>query len=203
LVEQLWGYIAGITDGEGSITFTMQRGFHRRVRITVPQSGPDGLSLLNGLRADTGLGRVKLQGRKPRRLPAYVWTIDRQVECLMFLNNVRPFLRLKIKAADIAIALLLEKAAIRSQYYSPNADVWNCYKNWEPHELTILKERYDNRPETLDELCRLLKRTRKGIHIKAWKMGLKSPRGNHFRRHTGESFYSLIRGGHKLQAISK
>jgi len=193
-------YVAGIVDGEGSITLAIQCGYHRRVRVSVPQSGLDGLTLLESLRADTGLGRVSPHpSKRPRRLPAYRWIIDRQVECLMLLRTISPFLRLKRRSAEVAIALLEEKARLRRPHSRADMNAWNRQKKWEPHELALLQEQYDTKPETLDELCRLLRRTRKGILMKVWKLGLTSPRGNHLRENSGDAAYSLIRCGHNMQ----
>jgi hypothetical protein len=196
----LASYIAGFVDGEGTITLAIQRGYHRRARIMVPQSGDDGLALLNSLRDETGIGRVRPQSGNERRvLLAYRWDISRQVECQFFLEQIRPYLRLKQRIADVVLTVLQEKQEIRSRHntISNLSDCWNWRKPWTSEEINILEQNYDARPETLDELSRSLRRTRKAVHLKAFKLGLTSQRQCHHRAHSGDYHYSLIRGGHR------
>jgi hypothetical protein len=196
--ETTWAYVAAMLDGEGSINLILQNGFHRRAKCAVYQSGLDGKEMLDSLCFETSLGIVS-PAKKSNigKLPAFRWTIGRQVECFVLLTHVRPYLRLKQHAADAVLSVLKEKADLHD--LTTVLDVWNKRKHWSAEDLDLLKRKYNSSPETVDELCHLLKRSRHALFMQAWKLGLTGPRHSRPRHNSGNTQFALIAGGHKQQ----
>lgn len=84
-------YIAGIIDGEGSISLTRRhRNENRQLEISVANTD---FALLEFLVAQIGAGRISRKRRtKPHHRPSGVFTISNR-QALALLSQIEPFLR--------------------------------------------------------------------------------------------------------------
>lgn len=92
-------YLAGIIDGEGTITLTKQStgASFRSIELTVSNTHK---GLIDWLRAEFG-GRVRIRrGRKSHYKPLYEWRISSD-RALSLLKRVRRHLRIKRPRADL------------------------------------------------------------------------------------------------------
>jgi hypothetical protein len=84
-------YVAGISDGEGTITLTrMHRGEHRRPVVSISSTE---LSLLTYVQSVIGAGRItgKMRTRE-HHSPSFAYSITSR-QALTLLTQVYPFLR--------------------------------------------------------------------------------------------------------------
>lgn len=82
-----WAYIAGFTDGEGSIDISPRR-WKPRVRIHLYQKNPE---VLRRIHKATGLGRLVCVRRKDQKDPNYttwVLCIERKLEMMEFMEKI-------------------------------------------------------------------------------------------------------------------
>lgn len=99
-------YLAGIIDGEGSITLTAKRkGGMRHVVILVSNTG---LSLLRYIQKIIGAGKIIRQRTyQPHHQPAYKYSISNR-QALHILEQIRPYLRTyKLQRARIVLTYYL------------------------------------------------------------------------------------------------
>lgn len=95
-----YAYLAGIIDGEGTITLSPPRGVERRsVSVSVTSTTPE---LTTWLHANFG-GRLRVRkARKPNHRTPHVWTIThRAAVCLLAL--VEPYLVITEKRRRAAL----------------------------------------------------------------------------------------------------
>lgn len=107
-------YLAGIIDGEGTITVSrkkdhngMRGGYAYRPYVAVANTN---ILVLEWCRRVTGIGRVGVSGSRhgPRQKQGYRWQLWSQ-KAGQLLRAIRPYLVIKIKQADILI-LMIESA---------------------------------------------------------------------------------------------
>lgn len=103
LSEAQRAYVAGLVDGEGSVT-------HRRSRPSVYIYNTS-LPLMEWLVAN--VGRAYRVAHRNGREPCYVWTVEAAADVAYLLTRIRPFLVIKGKRADEALAFLENKYGAR------------------------------------------------------------------------------------------
>lgn len=99
-------YIAGIIDGEGSITLTVkQKGGTRHLMVLVSSTDKD---LLRYLKKTIGAGKVLAKRTyKPHHKPAYMYSISNR-QALSVLEQTVPHLRTyKLRRAKIVLSQYL------------------------------------------------------------------------------------------------
>lgn len=101
------GWIAGIFEGEGSITFTGRNG----VRVSLGSTDGDVVETLHRLFPVNGVYRYE---KKNRIKPLYVWRADDKRNVEKFLRLVLPFLHSRRKAkAEAALVRLQNNPGAR------------------------------------------------------------------------------------------
>lgn len=102
-------YLAGIMDGEGSISIsrktdpTMKSGFSFRPCIEISNTDKP---LMDWIASTTGLGAIRLYvDHNPKHRPAYKWSLWSN-QANQFLNAIRPYLITKRERADIVIEFI-------------------------------------------------------------------------------------------------
>jgi len=86
-------YVAGIIDGEGTITLVKKRRTERFKSIQISVSSTS-YSLVRILQDMTGLGSVSQKRKaKEHHRQSYAWSIHGNQQALAFLRAVLPFLR--------------------------------------------------------------------------------------------------------------
>ena len=96
-------YVAGIIDGEGSITLTVkQKGGTRHLTILVSSTDE---TLLKYLQKIIGAGKILTKRvYKPHHKPAYTYSISNR-QALSILSQAAPYLRTyKLRRAQIVLA---------------------------------------------------------------------------------------------------
>ncbi|MFH1726221.1 MAG: LAGLIDADG family homing endonuclease [Elusimicrobiota bacterium] len=111
-------YLAGLIDGEGTITLTRHhRNQFPQPRVSISNNS---LELLEWVRERLGCGNIiRRSPRKEHHGKSYVWQVQLAGSALKVLREIRPYLVLKRRHAD----LLLEdyKACTpRNGKYSPS-----------------------------------------------------------------------------------
>lgn len=96
-------YLSGLFDGDGAIMAFIERhkekkfGFRVRVAIKVTQRNSE---ILYWIKREFGLGNVV------KNRTAYEWIIRNQKEILIMLFQLKKYLKIKAKQAEIAIDIL-------------------------------------------------------------------------------------------------
>lgn len=96
-------YLAGIVDGEGTITLTRT---HRN-RTASPQLSISStcFDLLDYVRCVTGCGHVTSKKKSlPHHRQSWHWQIHSAGNVLRILRDIRPFLRIKAAQADLILS---------------------------------------------------------------------------------------------------
>lgn len=95
-------YVAGIIDGEGCIGFNLSQKKFLRVTVDVAMSHFELIEALHSQFGGSLMDRGQIEGRKR----IYRWTISGAVETKAFLVQILPYLIVKRKAAELALAFL-------------------------------------------------------------------------------------------------
>lgn len=142
--EATYGYAAGIIDGEGCITigrwkdtrYATEGRFKYSLRIQVAMTDPAAGEFL--YKEFGGLFRI-YKGSKATRRVVYTWVLSTQ-KAADFLRLIRPYLRVKIKQAEVAIQYAEWTAAQSrpgSRGYDPSGSVVREEAYWELRKLKI------------------------------------------------------------------
>lgn len=125
-------YIAGILDGEGSISLGRTKDGKRYTPSVTIVNGK--VALMRYLVETTGLGHVIRRDRQdlPNARISYQWQL-RLDEVIPFLSQVTPHLRLKQQQATLLMAYM----AARSQKPAN----WSEYRAWIRRSLLVLNSR--------------------------------------------------------------
>jgi len=110
-------YIAGIIDGEGTITLTAQhKGEHRRLVVSVASTEP---TLLYFIRDLTGIGKITAKRvYSSRHAPSHTYALSSR-QALELLKAIAPYLRTyKKQRADMALTHYL-RLTPRNGKYTP------------------------------------------------------------------------------------
>ncbi len=100
LTDTQWAYIAGIFDGEGSLTREANRGLHYRVCISQLEG-----ELLPWIARTVGAGYVTRQRTaEPLKRNQEQWRISKQRHVYQFLIGVWPYIIVKRLAVGTALA---------------------------------------------------------------------------------------------------
>ncbi|WP_127761993.1 LAGLIDADG family homing endonuclease [Peribacillus asahii] len=112
-------YIAGIIDGEGSITLTrMHEGEHRRPCITVASTDKELLIYLQSLTG--GTINNKKNYKPDRHKDSFTLTIKKKENVMFILKHISPYLRVdKKRKRSLWILEHYEKVTLRNGKYSP------------------------------------------------------------------------------------
>jgi hypothetical protein len=101
--EPDWRYLAGLWDGEGSVTVSSQkrtRGWYWQVRLNITNTSA---RLIRSVHEEFGgriwMGKLRADACKPQ----YQWVVFNSKECLYILQNILPYLRYKDDEAKLAI----------------------------------------------------------------------------------------------------
>lgn len=129
-------YLAGIVDGEGTITIHRHQFYKRgtyqlRPRLIVSNTN---LRLLNHLRDVHGGTIISNRAATARRSESFLWRIFSIDEIYRIVLAIRPFLLVKDRQADVMLAFLRSrKGAQRSaSWYEPYTEVdWDCFRQIE------------------------------------------------------------------------
>lgn len=95
-------YIAGILDGEGTITLTKKhKNQTPSPQISVSNNS---LALLQWIQSKVGCGRmVPKKKRSEHHNQSYIWYLDNVQKGIAFLNEIKDFLRLKRRQAELIV----------------------------------------------------------------------------------------------------
>jgi hypothetical protein len=111
------GYIAGMLDGEGCISFisTRRKGGYDYYYPYVSIANID-LNMLKWIQTVTGFGKIRRLNTQPKkewrqRVPTYTWQASSFAEMYRFLTDLLPALKVKKRQAE----LVLEFLEIQSQ----------------------------------------------------------------------------------------
>jgi hypothetical protein len=106
LSEAQKAYIAGIIDGEGSITIYANTGNYCYFEVTVTNTN---IKLINWLKETTGLGKISKDKRhsKLSKKECYKWRVRRKEENLQLLKQIAPYLICKKEKAEKVLSHLL------------------------------------------------------------------------------------------------
>lgn len=97
-----WSYIAGFLDGEGSIAKNGETDY----RIAIPQTNEE---VLQAIKSFYGVGNIcKVTKRKEHWKDSWTYTVARQVDVLVFLKNVYPYLIVKKRSARKLIPVIAD-----------------------------------------------------------------------------------------------
>ena len=102
-------YLAGLIDGDGAISATIERhsekkfGFRVRVEIKLTQKDD---KLLRSLAREFKAGRVSSNRKNDSDYTTHDWIIRDKNDCIRILEDIRPFTRLKKRQTAIAIKIL-------------------------------------------------------------------------------------------------
>lgn len=91
-------YLAGIIDGEGSIS-TLSHSRQRRWSVTIANTSDPLIEWLWAFGGTLSLRRASTFSQKP----CWMWTVTAWRDTLYLLEQVRPYLRIKADRADEAI----------------------------------------------------------------------------------------------------
>lgn len=131
LTEEEKAYLAGIIDGEGSITISvstdlsMTRKKVFRPMITITNTY---LDLVSWILEKTGLGKIAIVKKNKKFLhhkQAYRWTAWSQ-QANQIIENIYPYLIVKKKQADIFFQMFRKKSEKRKNRKLSN-DEWQNY----------------------------------------------------------------------------
>ena len=149
-------YTAGLLDGEGSI-WAVENRFHTCI---TQSEGNDGEQLCRWLREQWGIGSVNCQRkvRDARWWPMWSWNVAAGREVIHYLNAVLPYLRVKQRSAEQALAKL-EKYCLTA----------NRRFRWSAGEIEYLRA---NGHLTDTEIARALKRSRASVRDNREALGL-------------------------------
>ena len=102
-------YLAGLIDGDGAISATIERhsekkfGFRVRVEIKLTQKDD---RLLRSLSREFKAGRVSSNRKNDSTYMTHDWIIRDKKDCVRILEYILPFTRLKKRQATLAIKIL-------------------------------------------------------------------------------------------------
>lgn len=101
-----WEYLAGLFDGEGSITVTQNNWGNVYVKVCIAQANAPFLHLVRGF---LGYGEVNEQtGIKKAKTTSYTLDISRKDEVHRFLSQISPYLILRKVEAELTLPLVCE-----------------------------------------------------------------------------------------------
>ena len=92
------GYIAGLLDGEGHISWTVKKrrnGITKQPHIGISNTNPNVLKYLEALG-----GRISWRPRRGKFSACGTWQIDGTLNIIAFLRNILPSLIIKRKQAE-------------------------------------------------------------------------------------------------------
>jgi hypothetical protein len=95
-------YIAGLIDGEGTITLTSEhRGERRRIIVSIANTE---MELLSYVLAATGVGKItRKRTTKSEHAPSFAYRVSSR-QALSLLAQIQPYLRsYKAKRAELAL----------------------------------------------------------------------------------------------------
>ena len=95
-------YLAGLVDGEGSITLSRaHRNEMPSPELTITNTCQ---SLVEWVKQITNCGLIISRSpRRPHHKPAFVWSVGKTDKCLNLLQEIRPYLRVKDRQADLLL----------------------------------------------------------------------------------------------------
>ena len=102
-------YLAGLIDGDGAISATIEKhsekkfGFRVRVEIKLTQKDD---RLLRSLSREFKAGRVSCNRKNDSTYMTHDWIIRDKKDCIRILGYILPFTRLKKRQTTLAIKIL-------------------------------------------------------------------------------------------------
>jgi len=95
-------YLAGLIDGEGSVTLSRaHRNEMPSPHITITNTNR---SVVRWAEQVTGYGKIiSRRARRVNHKPAYIWCVAKAGRCLNLLREIRPYLRVKHRQADLIL----------------------------------------------------------------------------------------------------
>ena len=112
-----YSYVAGLFDGEGSVTLTKKRKTDEFRTVVVSMSSTS-IELLAFLRNEFGGCIVRNKKYKPHHKDSWSWSLERR-RALCFLNKIIPYMieKSKLKRSKLAVSKY-EKVTPRNGRYS-------------------------------------------------------------------------------------
>ena len=115
-VENDLAYLAGLIDGEGSISLSVRSDKTNRAWIGIRVAiGMTDEPVIRWLAATFGGSVSHRTRRDPRWRDVFIWTISQQ-QAAALLKEVRPFLRVKYRQADV---VMLVAADLKYHRWNP------------------------------------------------------------------------------------
>jgi hypothetical protein len=107
LSEYEKGYIAGFLDGEGSISISKHSTIYFRLCINLTNSNLNGLKwvkkTLDNFLSKTEMILDKREKQERHNLQVHHIQIRRPTDCIFFLKNIEPYLKIKNKQAKLGV----------------------------------------------------------------------------------------------------
>jgi len=170
-------YIAGLVDGEGTLTINYKLHKERGDGCYQPIVGIDNTNkaVINWIHDVTGLGYVNTQrnkGSSGSSKPMFRWRVHKIDDVAMFLDQITPFLTIKRRLGE----LIKDCCKLRMQRKIFDNRTTSSGRPWSEEEIQILREHYPKHNwEVLLEL--LPDRNSGAIMHKAWRLGIKPIKG--------------------------
>jgi hypothetical protein len=122
LTEVEKAYFAGIFDGEGTIGYYQRKRGYYQIQLAITNTDFGLLTWIQSV-VPYGFTRVRESRRDhPSRLPQWEWTLTAKAEAHEVLTELRPYLRVKGRQADVLLSLLDGESMTR-QRTSPAIDL--------------------------------------------------------------------------------
>ena len=117
MIEVERAYLAGLIDGEGTVTLTVpNRGQTPQPRISIANNS---FEILEWVRSKVGCGSiVRKKSHKLSHHDSYAWQVNRAGRTMALLNEIKKFLILKRPQAEL-ILNEYKKVTPRNGKYSP------------------------------------------------------------------------------------
>ena len=116
------GYIAGMLDGEGTITITKHRQYNRKTLkfqyrpfIWIVNTNKESLE---SIQQKCGIGSIVIKEKNTKYKTCYVYRISSRNGCMEFLHTIKDRLIIKKKQSELLLQFL-EKRKIHQHPNSP------------------------------------------------------------------------------------
>lgn len=120
-------YIAGFFDGEGCVGYynasqtQSRRPAYFHISVNICNIDP---CVIKWIATVTGIGKAKITRFKDKkRRTAYQWQIGKKADVIIFLNVIRPYLKVKANQVDVVLAHLTLEATYIQRHGSVTPEI--------------------------------------------------------------------------------